>query len=75
MQTSIASLSKAYLYFLANQQALYAQYSDAFIIIHDTQILGPYQTGLEAYREAFARYEMGTFMVRYCGEVNNEKVQ
>ena len=72
MQTSVASLSKAYSNYLVNEQAICAQYSDAYIILHDTHILGPYKTGLEAYREAFARFEIGTFLVKFCGDVNNQ---
>lgn len=72
MQTSTASLSKAYSYYLANQQAIYAQYPNAYIIIHDTQTYGPYKTGLEAYHDAFAQFEIGTFIVKYCGDIKTE---
>jgi hypothetical protein len=61
--------------FIANQEAICAQYPDAYIILHDTQILGPYKTDVEAYRYAFSCYEIGTFIVKYCGDLQDEKEQ
>ncbi len=57
------SFDTAVLNFLTNKKALYAQYPDGFIILHDTQILGPYKTITEVYREAFKWYKIGTFVV------------
>jgi hypothetical protein len=69
MQTPPNTVNTAIDNFLKHQEAICAQYPDAYIILYKTQILGPYQTVTEAYREAFARYEIGTFLVKYCGKL------
>ncbi|AKD04999.1 hypothetical protein POKO110462_18760 [Pontibacter korlensis] len=66
MQTPDALLNEAIANYFANQQALSAQYPNAFIVLCGTQTWGPYVTSQEAYRVAVAHLEPGAFLVKYC---------
>ncbi|WP_026464024.1 hypothetical protein [Adhaeribacter aquaticus] len=63
------TINTALLNYLTNEDAIRAQYPNSFIILFERQILGPYQSVTEAYRVAFAKFELGTFIVKYCGKL------
>jgi len=63
------STNMAVLNLIVHQQTLCIQYPNAFIILYDIEVLGPFSTLREAYREAFQQYEIGTFIVKYCGDL------
>ncbi len=53
-------------YFIANQDQLVEQYPDKVIVIKDEQVVGAYDSPLEAYTEAQKTYELGSFMIQSC---------
>lgn len=53
-------------YFIANQDRLVAEYQNKILVIKDQQIVGCYDTPLEAYLEAQKEHAPGTFMIQPC---------
>jgi hypothetical protein len=53
-------------FFVANQDRLVAEYPGQTIVIRGSKVTGAYPSALEAYLEASARFEPGTFMIQPC---------
>lgn len=53
-------------YFIANQEQLVKTYPGKILAIKDEQILGVYDTNLEAYFEMQKEHALGTFMLQPC---------
>jgi hypothetical protein len=53
-------------YFIANQERLVERYRDKVLVIKDQQVVGAYDTPIEAYTEAQKKYDLGTFMIQPC---------
>lgn len=53
-------------FFIANQDALVAQYGGKTLILQGREVVGAYATVLEAYLEAMRRFTPGTFMLQRC---------
>lgn len=53
-------------FFIDNQDSLVNQYQGKVLVLKDQQVVGVYQTPLEAYLEAQKSYEIGTFMIQPC---------
>jgi hypothetical protein len=61
-----ASLQKEFEYFKANQDALVAKYEGKFLVIKDQEVIDAYDSELEAYTDAKAKFELGTFLIQRC---------
>jgi len=55
-------------YFIDNQERLVAEYRGKTLVIRGDEVVGAYDNALDAYVEAAAKYEPGTFMVQPCVE-------
>ncbi len=53
-------------FFVANQEGLVEKYRGKVLVIKGKEILGVYDTPLEAYLETQKQYEPGTFMIQPC---------
>ena len=53
-------------YFIAHQDDLVAKYPGKVIVLQGTEVRGAYDTPLQAYLDASARLEPGTFMLQRC---------
>ncbi len=53
-------------FFIKNQDELVRQYAGQTLAIKDDQILGAYETPLDAYLETQKEHELGTFMIQPC---------
>lgn len=53
-------------FFITNQDRLVAQYRGKVLVIKGQEVVGAYETALEAYREAKKDFELGTFMLQPC---------
>lgn len=53
-------------YFIDNQEALVREYGGQIIVLVDERVVGAYPTTLEAYLDASAKYEPGTYMIQKC---------
>ena len=59
-------LTKEFEYYLKNQNELVKKYNGKFIVIVNEQIVGSYDTELEAISESSKKHNMGTFLVQKC---------
>lgn len=57
-------LRKAFEFYLANQDSMVQQYSGKFIVIKDDEVIGVYDSDLEAVTEAQKVHPLGTFLVQ-----------
>ena len=62
----MVKLEKEFQYYLQNQDKLVAMYNGRYIVIKDDEILGDYDTEIEAIRETSEKYALGTFLVQKC---------
>jgi len=53
-------------YFIENYQKLYQKYGHKFIVIKDKNILGSYDTELDAINETSKTLPLGSFIVQEC---------
>jgi hypothetical protein len=53
-------------FFIENQDKLVKLYPDKLLILRGQEIVGVYDTPLEAYLRAQEKYEIGTFMLQPC---------
>jgi len=61
-------LEKELEFFIANQERLVKEHRGKTLVIKDQQVVGVYDTPLEAYTESMKKYEPGTFMIQPCNE-------
>ena len=59
-------LEREFDFYLANQSELVKKYNGKVIVIKDCQVVGVYNTDLEAVNESSKKYELGTFLVQKC---------
>ena len=57
-------LGEAFGFYLANQDAMVEKYNGKVIAIKDGEILGAYDSHIEAVRESQKTHELGTFLVQ-----------
>lgn len=51
-------------FFIANQDELVGKYSGNVIVLKNHEVIGVYQSPLEAYIEAQKEHELGSFMIQ-----------
>jgi len=59
-------LEKEFKYYLDNQQELLKKYNGKFIVIKDFEVVGAYNTHIEAYKASVQSFELGTFLIQHC---------
>lgn len=57
-------LEKEFQYFLAHHTELLAQYANKYVVIKSDNVLGAYDSQLEAYNESKKNHEVGTFLIQ-----------
>jgi hypothetical protein len=60
------SLEKEFKYYLEHQKDLVKQYNGKFIVIKDLEVIGAYDSELEAVQKTAEKYKLGTFLVQKC---------
>ena len=60
------SLQDELQFFKENQAQLLKQYEGKILVIKDKQVVGVYNSELEAYNEAQKKFELGTFIIQKC---------
>lgn len=53
-------------FFIANQDDLVQRYNGKVLVIKGQEILGVYETTLDAYLDAQKEHALGTFMIQPC---------
>jgi len=61
-------LEKELQFFIDNQDRLVKEYRGKTLVIRGQEVVGVYDSTLEAYTEAMKQYDPGTFMIQPCTE-------
>lgn len=69
-------LKEDFQFYLKNQEQLVKEHNGKVLAIKDGQLLGVYDTELQALTETGKKYEKGTFLIQRCspGENNTKQV-
>ena len=69
-------LENEFNYYLENQDELVEKYEGKHIVIRGNEVVGSYDSELEAIEKSVEKYELGTFLVQLCtpGEDNHTQV-
>ena len=59
-------LEKEFKFYLDHQDELVKKYNSKFLVIKEQEIVGVYNSQIEAYNEAKKKYEIGSFLIQYC---------
>lgn len=59
-------LEREFNYFLDHQDELVKNYNGKFLVIKDESVVKAYNTKQEAYDDATARFELGSFFIQEC---------
>ena len=62
------ALEKEFEYYLAHQAELVEEFDGKFVVIKDDEVLGAYDSEIEAIEETMKEHELGTFLVQKCEE-------
>ena len=68
-------LEQEFQYYLDHQDEIVQKYQGKFIIIKNQEIVGAYDSKLEAYQGGISKYEPGTFLIQRCSEGNTDYIQ
>ena len=53
-------------FFITNQNELVSKFNGKTLLIRGDELVGVFNTALEAYLDAQKRFEPGTFMIQQC---------
>ena len=59
-------LEKEFDYYLKHQDELVKKYNGKFIVIKDADVIGAFDSELEAIEKTAEKHELGTFLVQKC---------
>lgn len=59
-------LEREFKYFLEHQEQLVNEHRGKYVVIKGDEVLGAYETELEAVQQASKEHELGTFLVQKC---------
>jgi hypothetical protein len=65
-QKEVDMLKDEFEYFLKNKEELVKKYNGKYIVIKNLQVIGVYDSEIEAVDETSKKEEMGTFLVQKC---------
>ncbi len=61
-----SALEKEFDFYVKNQDALADEYEGRFIVIKDCQVIGAYESEVEAVEKTSEEHPLGTFLVQKC---------
>lgn len=62
----VEKLEKEFKYYLEHQDELVKKYNGKFIVIKNCEVIGVFDSELEAVNKTAEKYELGTFLVQKC---------
>jgi len=68
------SLKSEYKYYLEHKEELVREYNEQFIVLKGGKVIGSYPTREEAIETASKKHDLGTFLVQFVTE-GEEQVQ
>lgn len=61
-----SQLQKEFQYYLEHQDELVQEYNGKVLVIKDQQVVGVFDSELQAVKETCKKYALGTFLVQKC---------
>ena len=61
-----SSLEKEFDFYIKNQKDLVSKYEGKVIVIKDQEVIGIYDSELEAVQKTSSKHTLGTFLVQRC---------
>lgn len=71
----MSNLEKEFKYFIKHQPELVKKYRGKFVVIKNEQIIGAYNSEIEAYGETQKNETLGTFLIQECKSGENSYSQ
>ena len=68
-------LDKEYQYYTNNRDTFLKEYNGKYIVIKDENILGVYNTQIEALSATSQNHEVGTFLIQHVTTLDEEQIQ
>jgi hypothetical protein len=62
----VLMFEKEFQYFLDHQDELVRDYDGKILVLRGEQVVGVYESKLDAYSASIKKYERGTFMIQQC---------
>jgi len=62
----MAQLEKEFRYYLQNQAKFLELYKNKYLVIKGEEVLGAYDSEMQAIKETTKTHELGTFLVQQC---------
>lgn len=59
-------LEKEFKYYISHQDELVEKYNGQFVVIKDEEVIGSYDSEIEALEETSKKHEQGTFLIQKC---------
>lgn len=59
-------LEKEFQFYIEHQQELVEKYNGKYLVIKNQQVIGIYNTEIEAIKQSSKEHELGTFLVQKC---------
>lgn len=59
-------LKEEFEFYKANQEDLVSKYEGKFLVIVGEEVVGAYESELEAYQDAKKKHKPGTFLIQEC---------
>ncbi len=59
-------LEREFKYYLEHQDELVEKYNGKFVVIKDCDVIGAFDSELEAIEKVSEKHELGTFLVQKC---------
>ena len=60
------ALEKEFHYYLKHQDELVGKYNGRYIVIKEDQVIGDFDSEIEAYEEISKTHKLGTFLIQKC---------
>jgi hypothetical protein len=59
-------LEREFKYYLQHQDELIKKYNGKYVVIKNLEVIGAYDSELEAVQKTAEKHELGTFLVQKC---------
>lgn len=66
MSKKYVSLEKEFEFYLKNQGEFARKYNGKYIVIKNQEVIGVFESEIEAVEKTSANHELGTFLVQKC---------
>jgi len=61
-------LEDEFKFYLDNQDSIFAKYAGKFVVIVGSNVVGAFDSMVDAYYDSAKKYEPGTFLIQQCTE-------